>query len=263
MPIMEARLYEAKLAALLHDVGKPLCWATGRPFADHAQLTRTILEPIFGVQMALMAMRHHSSRFYDAEYHPQSDIERAIAISDNIASGSDRPEEAYLRRPRPRPPISLTHPLSNGESIHVNSAAQLGLAIERLKTFLKAETDRFRSDPRSSFKSILKSLYSHELGFIRIPAYTEPPINDHSIADHLRLTSAIATCILLSGGYRGDDYKKYGLALGGGDSNQIGPFISQSRRLPDLVGGSKLVKQATRAAADVIRDRLGPDCVIF
>ncbi|RLI27305.1 type III-B CRISPR-associated protein Cas10/Cmr2 [Candidatus Bathyarchaeota archaeon] len=96
-----------------------------------------------------------------------------------------------------------------------------------------------------------------------VPAHTSPPINDHSLFDHAKLTTAIATCMYLSGGYRGNDVKRYRFTLLSGDVDKIQAFINMSRRLPDLIGGSLLVNRALSRATSVIGETLGFDCVIY
>ncbi|RLF07150.1 MAG: hypothetical protein DRJ69_07420, partial [Thermoprotei archaeon] len=88
-----------------------------------------------------------------------------------------------------------------------------------------------------------------------------------SLWSHLKMTCAIATCIYLQYGREdellGKEPDDYTFALIGGDADRIGAYLNRSLRLPDLRGGSDIVKEATQAAAKYIASELGPDCVIF
>jgi len=246
---------------LLHDIGKPDCWANERPFTDHIGFTQKIVESTLGKELATTAMRHHSSRYYESQYHPQTDDEEVICLSDNIASGADRPEEAYTRRPRPKPPISLTHPLSTGKVFREHDRASLAFAGQEMRAILGKNVSIAKDSLEKGYLSIFDGFSKSR--FTEIPAHTEAPINDCSLFDHAKLTAAIATCIQLSGGFKGDNPEKYELSLLSGDADKIGAFLDRSRRLPDLIAGSNIVKMATQHAVEVIKRQLGPDCVIY
>jgi CRISPR/Cas system-associated protein Cas10 (large subunit of type III CRISPR-Cas system) len=115
--------------------------------------------------------------------------------------------------------------------------------------------------PEEAYIKLFNSLKRSRI--TNIPAHTAPPINDHSLWDHLKLTSAFTTCICQDGGYRGDELGNYRFALIGGDTDKIGAFVSRSRRLPDLRARSKIASKALKASIDTISRKLGPDCVIY
>jgi len=250
-----------RTCAILHDIGKPECWAYQRRWTEHIKFTYQIVANSFDEMIAETAMRHHWSPFYDPEFYPKTDIEKIICLADSIASGTDRPEEPYVKRPKPAPPIHLSHPLSVGKSIKENSVDDFKIASEEIKNILRANRLAFNEDPHQAYLTIFEQLSATKL--TDIPAYTEPPINDHSLFNHLKLTTAIATCIMLSGGYKGDVAEKYDFCLISGDADRIKPYIDMSRRLPDFIGGSEIIKQATENVARVIEQRLGPECIIF
>ncbi|MEM2915349.1 MAG: type III-B CRISPR-associated protein Cas10/Cmr2, partial [Candidatus Bathyarchaeia archaeon] len=250
-----------KICALLHDIGKPECWAYEATWSDHVKYTYKIISETLGEELATIAMRHHASRYYSEEYHPKTAEEKIIHIADNISSGADRPEEPYKIRPRPKPPIAYSHPLSLGIAIEKYTKEDLKIASEEAKNVLKKSVEIFNRNPAEAYLKIFDELSRNLIS--KVPAYSEPPINDNSLFDHQKLTTAIATCIYLSKGYIGDDLEKYEFSLLSGDADKIGKYIDTSKRLPDLIAGSQLVKNATERAVDVIRKKLGPECIVY
>jgi CRISPR/Cas system-associated protein Cas10 (large subunit of type III CRISPR-Cas system) len=247
-----------RLSALLHDIGKPECWANSRPWSEHARLGRKLLSPLFGEEVAETASRHHSSSYYDQDDRPSTVEEKIVCVADSIASSSDRPDEPQAGSPLPSPPISLAHPLSESRSGLKGEVEKASSAAELL-TFTERFRNRFRNG--GSFDEVI--------GFLRdnassIPADTRPPNNDSSLYDHLKLTAAVANCIYRQG-FKGFDRKKYTFALISGDADKIGHFLGRSYRLPDLRARSQVVKKATdRAVEEMVRKMGGgKECVIY
>ncbi|MGC9346480.1 MAG: hypothetical protein ACP5ER_06810, partial [Candidatus Bathyarchaeales archaeon] len=118
----------------------------------------------------------------------------------------------------------------------------------------------FAERPRETYLKIFDMLKASDLRWI--PADTRKPINDVSLWNHLKLTAAFATCIWMDG-YKGDNYRKYDFALLSGDADRILGYVNVSRRLPDLNARSERIKRATKDAADLLANMLGPECVIF
>ncbi len=86
-----------------------------------------------------------------------------------------------------------------------------------------------------------------------LPADTRVP--DHSIWDHLDLTSAFA------GAFTADEEGQAALlALSIGP---VQPFIAAARKLDDLWAGSHLLSRLSWEAMKVICERLGPDAILF
>jgi CRISPR/Cas system-associated protein Cas10 (large subunit of type III CRISPR-Cas system) len=135
------------------------------------------------------------------------------------------------------------------------------MASEEAKAIIKGISDLIDKNPEEAYEKLFNNLKKSRI--INIPAHTAPPINDHSLWDHLRLTSAFTTCICQDGGYRGDELGNYRFAIIGGDTDKIGAFVYQSRRLPDLRARSKIASKALKASIDAISRKLGPDCVIY
>ncbi|MCP8322910.1 MAG: hypothetical protein L6N96_01865 [Candidatus Methylarchaceae archaeon HK02M2] len=124
-----------------------------------------------------------------------------------MASGVDRPEDSYKQRPKPKPPITLTHPLSKGSVVKKNDEKRLIDANKETELILEEASPILKKSPMEVFLKIFEKLKNSQL--TKIPAYTEPPINDNSLFDHLKLTTAIATVIYLSSGYVGDLFMNY------------------------------------------------------
>lgn len=86
-----------------------------------------------------------------------------------------------------------------------------------------------------------------------LPADTRVP--DHSIWDHLDLTSAFA------GAFAADPQGEVALltlALG-----PVQPFIASARKMEDLWAGSHLLARLSWEAMRVVAERLGPDAILF
>ena len=250
-------LLKVRIAALLHDIGKPYSWANQEKWSRHAVRTREIVSHMFGDDVADLAMHHHTGRGYESEYRPRNDLEWLIAVSDTIASGADRPEEDHASGgPVPSLPIKRSHLLSDGsEVVDKVDRVELGLFVEELKS-------EFESHHPSDqiFEKLLNRLAASVL--TRIPADTRAPYNDTSLYHHLKLTAAIANCAHRSNQH-GRDPEEYTLTLVSGDADQIGVYLSQSLRIPDLRGRSSRVMFGARAAAQIFSQTLGPECVLF
>lgn len=252
-----------RTCAILHDIGKTECWAKEKPWSDHIHYTYEMVKHCLGEDLAFIAMRHHSGRSYSPEHFPQTELEKIICLADNLASGADRPEEPRRGTRRPKPPVHLTHILSDGRKImkEVN-AAELAYAAEEIRKNLSEIGKNFYKDPANAYLTIYNFLENYD--FLQsIPADTRVPINDVSLWEHLKLTAAFATCIWSDGGYRGDDAEKYTFCLLSGDADKVSQYIGMSSRLPDLDARSARVRRATRNAGESIKKRLGPECLIY
>lgn len=259
---MDDLLTRLKIAAFLHDIGKIRCWSRGDRWTEHVSYTYDILADLLGKDTALMAMRHHSARYYDEEYHPKTPTERIICIADSIASGADRPEEDQVKLRRPPERIEFSHPLTNGQPTRIltrNDLRRLDGGLHKLLV----EILHGAGNLDLAYRRIFDALSVKDSPMMQVPAYTNPPINDHSLYDHGKLTAAIAVCIYLSGGYRGERHEEYRFSLLSGDVDGIQSFINTSRRLPDLIGGSLLVNAALDAAVKAVEEKLGPECIVY
>jgi len=235
-------LFFLKTCALLHDIGKPLCWADKRPWSEHIYYTERILRESLGLNFAVSAMHHHTGVNYPAEYHPKTDLEEAIALADNISSGADRPEEVERATPGA---IKLAHVLSKNRAKNLD-VAWLKELSEQVQDGLKQFASVFASDPKKGYFMIFDYLEKSNLKMV--PADTREPVNDVSLWDHLKLTAAFASCIWIDceGKIKTRNPEKYEFALISGDANRIKDYIGTSSRLPDLVSRSEKVRKATK-----------------
>lgn len=259
---MERQLQILRTAAILHDIGKPRCWAKQRRWSDHISFTYDIIKESLSEELAETAKHHHSGQSYSSGDHPRTDIEKIISISDNLSSGADRREEPEHGTPLPKPPLHLSHILSKGNANRneIDSANLEYTTLEIIDNLKKLKT-LFAQDPKHGYLKLYEVLSKSRLQ--EIPADTRSPINDVSLWDHLKLTAALATCIWLDGGYRGDNLGKYEFALVSGDADKISRFVNMSSRLPDLNARSERIRVATKAAGDCIAKLVGPECLIF
>ena len=86
-----------------------------------------------------------------------------------------------------------------------------------------------------------------------LPADTRVP--DHSIWDHLDLTSAFA------GAFAADPQGE--IALLTLSIGPVQPFIASARKMEDLWAGSHLLARLSWEAMRVVAERLGPDAILF
>jgi hypothetical protein len=133
---------------LLHDIGKPECWAKRKPWSEHVWYTKEALTPYLGEELALTAMRHHIGESYPEDYRSKTTEERIIHVADILASGADRPEDPKYTGGLPTPPIKLTHPLSKGEtSLAELQTSDLMMASEEAKAIIKGTSDLIDKTP--------------------------------------------------------------------------------------------------------------------
>jgi CRISPR/Cas system-associated protein Cas10 (large subunit of type III CRISPR-Cas system) len=251
-----------RICALLHDIGKPECWANKKPWSEHIHWTYNIVKESLGENLASIARHHHAGPYYPREYYPANELEKIIFIADNLASGADRREEPRRFTPYPKPPVHLTHVLSGGSVVRKSfDERQLAYVSKVLAQKIGEIGKAFGSCTKEAYLRIFSVLENSKLR--NIPADTREPINDVSLWNHLKLTVAFATCIWLDGGYKGDELSRYDFALLCGDADKISAYIGVSKRLQDLNARSESIKEATRAAANVIVDILGPECLIY
>jgi len=250
-----------RLCALLHDIGKPLCWAKRKRWSDHIHYAYDLIAPHLGEEIALTAMRHHVGTNYPVKYRPKTDVEWVIHMADEISSGADRPERPLKGPPIPSPPIRLTHILSDGSKVRREiDEAELAYASREVEEVLAKAGE---ADPAECYMKVYEYLGGDQSRLRFIPADTRTPVNDVSLWDHLKLTAALAVCIWIGGGYKSERPEDYSFALLSGDADKVSRFINASSRLPDLRAGSQMVERATKAAVGVIKDALGPECIIF
>jgi CRISPR/Cas system-associated protein Cas10 (large subunit of type III CRISPR-Cas system) len=261
-----------RICALLHDVGKPACWAhygediwrQRHTTHGHVYYGEEIISECLGEKgkaIALVARRHHNNRHFPEDC-PVEDSEHIVHKADWLASNADRPEG----RKGKRFSVRLSHPLSHIDApIPISEFGKLELLgiSKEIMDIVKSVARLIGVDNKKAFDELYAKLCKS--GINRVPADTGETKNDHTLWDHSRLTAALATCIYLDSQFKGkrDTYKDYNFAFLGGDTDRVGEFIHQSRRLPDLVARSNIAKVAVEKAVTEIGAVLGPECVIY
>ena len=187
---------------------------------------------------------------FGKEYADGDNFEEIIALADKIASGtkseSVKQIDSDIESDRH---IELKHILTD-EKVYTVDYNQVISLLEDFKNEFKAE--------RFDFEKILR--FFEESLLVKIPAGDE--FSDVSLFDHLRLVAALSNCIW-NIGFSVNNISAYEFALISADVNRIGEFVKSSYRIPDLKAGSDIVKNATTKATQVIRDRIGAECIIF
>ena len=185
-----------------------------------------------------------------------------VKNADHWAAAADRPSlpRGFQYRVNFANNPELVHPLS-AERVQVDSLFDIDpKMIEAVSTdhfqSLIIRDDAGQLDYQLTFLSFwrfaslvpsadeIKSLWKV------LPADTRIP--DHSIWQHLDLTSALAGCIVAG------DLGVISVSLG-----PVQSFISNARSSSDLWAGSHLISYLTWKAIQVIADRYGPDSVIL
>ncbi len=231
--------WECKLMALLHD-SPDKCF----DIAGHERLAASFQQ---------------GAGFTDEE--ERNRIAAAVKAADHFASAAERfvfPKRKCATTFTGRPGESFVHPLASSQfevggdirsrSGHIHEilkGAVNGISEDdwRKKHFLYWR--RWLENAVSSDKS-----YAKDLAFL--PADTRIP--DHSIWNHMTVTSALAGCM-----EKGK--VKPALLL-----FQLGPvqdFIAQARSTRDLWSGSYLLSWLMGHAMKAVSDQVGPDAVIF
>jgi CRISPR/Cas system-associated protein Cas10 (large subunit of type III CRISPR-Cas system) len=252
-------LLKVRFCALLHDIGKPLCWALKKSWSHHVEFGLNILEDTFGKEIAKLAVSHHTTESYADYFHPGTKIERTISVADHIASGADRhiDEDPTYGGAIPSLPVVMEQVLSNKKAVYLTQAEELISFTEEFKKRFKGA-----SIDNDTFNQVFDWLARPESVLKRIPADTRHPYNDVSLFDHLRLSCAIANCIW-SQGYRNEKKDSYTFSVISADADKISAYINRSSRLPDLRAGSLLISEATNKASSLVKQLLGPECIIF
>lgn len=164
----------------------------------------------------------------------------------------------------------LIHPLT-GEQHNLGSLAETEFKDIRARSFehhssLLVKLERQNPGQEQDWKKTLLTLWrfapqlseendNGQLGALwrLLPADTRIP--DHSIWDHLDLTSAFA------GAFAADPQGEAALltlAIG-----PVQPFIASARKMEDLWAGSHLLARLSWEAMRVVCEQLGPDAILF
>ncbi len=247
-------LWQAKLAAWIHDPAEKALVLLRDPAGHEGGTARALRQRIF-----------------QSDHLPDG-LQEYVKQADRWAAAADRPQwpqdgqrfAAWTQVRFDEPPV-LIHPLS-GENFNLGSLKDL--TLEDIKT---ASVNHFKNliisgdggvDVQRTALAFWR--FGPELGqqydtahlgelWGLLPADTRVP--DHTIWNHLDLTSAFASAFALD-----PEHNPALLAMSFGP---VQDFIAQARTTSDLWAGSHLLSQLAWQALKVICAELGPDAVLF
>ncbi|ROQ92061.1 CRISPR-associated Cmr2 family protein [Desulfosoma caldarium] len=201
---------------------------------------------------------------HDLPDEDAKELEAFVRKGDWWASAADRPSlpKEQGRRVNFDKNPELIHPLS-GEKVRLQSL-ELDLPPKDLEADSFAHYDKFivQENGRLDWKKTFLSLWrfapcapTKALGALwsQLPADTRSP--DHSIWEHLSLTSAFAGALAAG--------ETHGPALLLMSFGPVQGFIAQARSVSDLWAGSHLLSRLAWVAMKEVCDRYGPDAVLF
>ena len=196
-------------------------------------------------------------------------IEKTIKWADWWAAGADRPQfpqkyrhDSWVRWTKN--PI-LIHPL-NGENFDLRTLGNTDIneiksrSLSRFKELIQEQNGQI--DYRRTYlaywrfgSELNEDEDNEKLGTLwqQLPADSRIP--DHTIWDHLDLTSAFAGVFCLD--------QKDGPALLILTIGPVQPFIAAARSMSDLWAGSHLLSYLSWFAMQSVCDEFGPDSIIF
>jgi len=239
----EDKLWQTKLAARLHDPGEKAL-VLFRDRAGHEGGTVKYLKAGFTLEEA---------------------DEKAAKRADWWASAADRPQwpkDQWAQVIWSKSPV-LIHPVS-GEQIDLAGLMDTDVEAIKARSFDHFSTlaEKVGKDPRKSLLAFWRfgpELSEKEddgtLGKLweQLPADSRVP--DHSIWEHLDLTSAFA------GAFAADPGGE--VALLAFSIGPVQPFIASARSTSDLWAGSHLLSRLAWEAMKPVAEALGPDAILF
>ncbi|MBK7847392.1 MAG: type III-B CRISPR-associated protein Cas10/Cmr2 [Zoogloea sp.] len=265
-------IWQTKLAARIHDPAKKALMLLRDP-AGHEGGS------IVGIGKALGFETHMLKRRDGSEIEKlklPSEMERIIGQADRWAAASDRPQwpmdyqgkyEKWAQVHWSNRPV-LIHPLT-GTHFDLHSLADTDFHDIKQRSFKHFSNLLVALGAKEGEEDLRKTLLAFwrfgpelneeadngKLGPLwqQLPADTRVP--DHSIWDHLDLTSAFA------GAFAADpDGEAALLALSIGP---VQPFIAAARSTSDLWAGSHLLSRLAWEAMRPVCEALGPDAILF
>lgn len=283
-------IWQTKLAARLHDPAEKALTLMRDP-AGHENGTSLALARLLGYQQLKADIDHDNAEVLAGLLFKKTlprAIYQIVQRADWWAAAADRPQWPLEEITVPtksgefrtlkvanwaqvrwtKSPV-LVHPLT-GDTVDLDSLADTEVADIKARAFdhfsgLLAALG-FRSDEPVDFRRVALAYWrfgpelnedadNGKLGALwpLLPADTRVP--DHSIWEHLDLTSAFA------GAFAGDPDGDAALL-----SLSIGPvqsFIAAGRKLDDLWAGSHLLSRLAWEVMRPIAEELGPDAILF
>jgi CRISPR-associated protein Cmr2 len=241
-------LWQTKLHARLHDPAEKALVLLRDPAGHEGGTSRALHEVLFDTPVPAQIYR---------------DVQRA----DWWAAAADRPQwpqEVWAQVRWTREPV-LIHPLT-GRPFDLKSLADTDIADIKQRSFSHFARLIVKDGDAVAWKRTLLAYWrfgpelrededAGKLGLLwpLLPADTRVP--DHSIWDHLDLTSAFA------GAFAADpegDAALLALSIG-----PVQSFIAAARSTSDLWAGSHLLSRLSWEAMKPVCERLGPDAILF
>ena len=241
-------LWQTKLHARLHDPAEKALVILRDPEGHEGGTSRALHEVLFDTPIPAKSY---------------GDVQRA----DWWAAAADRPQwpkELWAQVRWTRQPV-LIHPLT-GQSFDLKSLADTDIGDIKERSFAHFSSLIVERDGPVDWRRTLFAYWrfgpelaeekdSGKLGLLwpLLPADTRVP--DHSIWDHLDLTSAFAGAFAAD---PGGDAALLALSLG-----PVQSFIAAARSTSDLWAGSHLLSRLAWEAMKPVCERLGPDAILF
>jgi len=245
----ETAMWQAKVLAYLHDpAAKALVLLRGE---SHVAIAEGVIRELFGDKLT-------------RAYRRASGLNATVETADHWAAAADRPslpmnlggKVVFATDPQ------IIHPLT-GKLFRLTELAS-DACLEAVKAVnlahfdpLVVEDTEGEIDWRRTFLSLWRfapESPAKDLGALwnLLPADTRSP--DHSIWEHLKLTSAFAGAMAAGEG---------GAALLLMSFGPVQGFIAQARSVSDLWAGSHLLSRIAWEGMCVVCKRFGPDAVLF
>ena len=245
----EQTMWQAKVLAYLHDpAAKALVLMRGE---SHEKIAEAVIRELFGDKLTRAWRR-------------ASGLDDAVKTADRWAAAADRPslpmnlggKVVFATDPQ------VIHPLT-GKLFRLTELAS-DAHLEAVKATnlthfdpLVVEDANGEIDWRKTFLSLWRfgpETPAPDVGVLwnMLPADTRSP--DHSIWEHLKLTSAFAGAMAAGEG---------GPALLLVSFGPVQGFISQARSVSDLWAGSHLLSRIAWEGMRLVCERFGPDAVLF
>jgi CRISPR-associated protein Cmr2 len=245
----EQAMWQAKVLAYLHDPAeKALILLRGK---SHEAGTVADMKELLGADLA-------------RAYREAEGLKGAVKTADHWAAAADRPslpmnlpgKVVFATDPQIIHPLTgqLFRLLELASDAHAEAVEAVSFAHFRGLLMRDAEG---RIDWRRTFLSLWRfgpETPAKDLGVLwnLLPADTRSP--DHTIWEHLKLTSAFAGAMAAEG---------EGPALLLMSFGPVQSFIAQARSVSDLWAGSHLLSRIAWEAMRLVCERFGPDAVLF
>ena len=260
-------LWQTKLHARLHDPAEKALVLLRDPAGHEGGTSRALHSLLFEDELPAAILRavRRADWWTAAADRPQWP-KREIATTAADGQTAKRRVVDWAQVRWTKQPI-LIHPLNGKESNLVNLAdTEIGDIKSRSLDHFKELVLRDKNSGQIDWRRTLLAFWrfgpelreeqdNHALGALwrLLPADTRVP--DHSIWDHLDLTSAFAGAFAVDAN---GDAALLAMSLG-----PVQGFIAAARSTSDLWAGSHLLSQLAWEAVKAVCERLGPDAILF